>query len=217
MMWSTSKRKRKEFEAAALEHLDMLYSVALRLTRDEQNAEDLVQDTYLRALRFFDRFEYGTNLRAWLLRIMTNIFVNGYRRRQKEKQLAEQVEQGSAAEVLLSSAAVGQLRYPENQVMTGLLRRELVRALDDLPEDFRVPMVLADVYGFSYREISDIQECPIGTVMSRLHRARKSLQVRLMDHALSSGLVSLPRQGQRDAAANPANLEEYRRRRRRSS
>jgi RNA polymerase sigma-70 factor (ECF subfamily) len=216
MMWTTSKRKRKEFEAAALEHLDMLYSVALRLTRDEQNAEDLVQDTYVRALRFFDRFEYGTNLRAWLLRIMTNIFVNGYRRRQKEKQLAEQVEQGSAGEVLLSSAAVGQLRDPENQVMTGLLRRELVRALDDLPEDFRVPLVLADVYGFSYREIADIQECPIGTVMSRLHRARKSLQARLMDHALSSGWLSLSGPGKRGTAEAPASLEEYRRRRRSS-
>lgn len=182
-------RKRREFEAAALKHMDSLYGVALRLTRDEQNAQDLVQDTFVRALRFYDRFEWGTNIRAWLLRILTNTFINRYRQVQKEKQLAEQAQVGPAQDALFSSQSLSQLRDPETQVMGGLLRQELARAVDELPEDFRVTLVLADVYGFSYREIAEIIDRPIGTVMSRLHRARRALQGQLLDQAVEAGLV----------------------------
>jgi RNA polymerase sigma-70 factor (ECF subfamily) len=214
-MWKKSNRKRKDFEKAALEHLDTLYGVALRLTRNEQNAEDLVQDTYVRALRFYDRFEWGTNIRAWLLRILTNTFINRYRKNQKERQLVEQPEMTLAQEALLSSQAVVQLQDPEKMVMGRLLREDLARAVEELPDDFRIPVVLADAYGFSYREIAEIQGCPIGTVMSRLHRARKGLQARLLDQAVAAGVVKTEpgKNGERFAAA-PTDLAEYRRRKR---
>lgn len=213
-MWNKARRKRREFEKAALEHIDTLYGVALRLTRNEQNAEDLVQDTYLRALRFYERFEWGTNIRAWLLRIMTNTFINCYRRNQKERQLTENAESSPATEMLVSSQTVAQLQDPESQLMSRLLRESLVQAVDELPEEFKVPVVLADVYGFSYREIAEIQDCPIGTVMSRLHRARKSLQGQLVDQAVAAGLLT---GGSKDQSSSgnpsPTNLTEYRRRR----
>lgn len=220
-MWKKSNRRRKEFEKAALEHLDTLYGVALRLTRNEQNAEDLVQDTYVRALRFYDNFEWGTNIRAWLLRILTNTFINKYRRAQKERQLAEQNELSPAHEGLMSNQALSHLQDPESQVMSSLIRTELAHAVDELPEDFRIPVVLADIYGFSYREIAEIQNCPIGTVMSRLHRGRKALQSRLMDQAIASGVVkpepkSVSTQEQKKLN-EPTNLQEYRQRRRKVS
>lgn len=217
-MWKKSRRKRQEFERAALEHLDTLYGVALRLTRNEQNAEDLVQDTYVRALRFYDRFEWGTNIRAWLLRIMTNTFINCYRRNQKERQLTDSPESSPVTEMLVSSQTVAQLQDPESQLMSRLLRESLVKAVDDLPEEFKVPVVLADVYGFSYREIAEIQDCPIGTVMSRLHRARKSLQGRLADQAKAAGIFDgTSRDQSRKKNMSPTDLDEYRRRRRKVS
>ncbi len=177
-MWKRNSRKRQDFEKAALEHIDTLYGVALRLTRNEQNAEDLVQDTYVRALRFYDSFEWGTNIRAWLLRIMTNTFINRYRRTQKERQLAESPALTSAAhESLLSAQSMAHLRDPERRLMSGLLGQELECAVSELPEDFRMPVILADIYGFTYREIAEIQGCPVGTVMSRLHRARNPAKV----------------------------------------
>lgn len=208
-------RKRREFEAAALEHLDALYGVALRLTRDEQNAQDLVQDTYVRALRFYDSFEWGTNLRAWLLRILTNTFINRYRKAKKEQQLSEMVQSGPTQDALLSSQSIWQLRDAESQLMGGLLREELVRAVDELPDDFRMTLILSDVYGFSYREIADIIDRPIGTVMSRLHRARRALQARLLDQAVAAGLVKPPKKEERSASKSdePTDLAEYRRRR----
>ena len=214
-MWKKTRRKRQEFEKMALEHLDTLYGVALRLTRNEQNAEDLVQDTYVRALRFYERFEWGTNIRAWLLRIMTNTFINCYRRNQKERQLTDSPETSSANEMLVSSQTIAQLQDPESQLMTRMLRESLVQAVDELPEDFKVPVILADVYGFSYREIAEIQECPIGTVMSRLHRARKTLQGRLLDQAVAAGVVKGASQNEPEVGnKGPTDLSEYRRRRR---
>lgn len=213
MVWNASSRRRKEFEKAALQHLDALYGVAMRLTRDERDAEDLVQDTYVRALRFEERFEPGTNMRAWLLRILTNTFINRYRRRQRERQLADQLELGPDQEALLSSQAVQQLRDPESQLERGLLREELGRAVDSLPEEFRVAVVLADVYGFSYKEIANVLDCPIGTVMSRLHRGRKALQAMLMDQAVSAGLVKPAARQPAAEAAPAADLAEFRRRR----
>lgn len=214
-MWKRQNRKRKEFERVSLEHLDTLYGVALRLTRDEQNAEDLVQDTYVRALRFYERFEWGTNIRAWLLRIMTNTFINCYRRSQKEQQLVDDPNVNQTHEALLSNQAISQLQDPESQIMSGLLRAELSKAVEDLPDEFKVPIVLADVYGFSYREISEIQNCPIGTVMSRLHRARKGLQSKLLEQALASGYIKS--QDQKGTTRGKlTNLNEYRSRRRAS-
>jgi RNA polymerase sigma-70 factor, ECF subfamily len=213
-MWKRASRKRNEFEKAALEHLDTLYGVALRLTRNQQNAEDLVQDTYVRALRFYDRFEWGTNIKAWLLRIMTNTFINCYRKNQKERQLAELPESSSIQETLLSSQAFDHVQDPETQVMSRLLREDLVKAVDELPEEFRIPVVLADAYGFSYREIAEIQGCPIGTVMSRLHRARRALQVRLLDQAVACGIVTAaPAASPAEPSLEPVDLDSYRHRR----
>lgn len=206
-------RKRREFERAALEHLDALYGVALRLARDEQNAQDLVQDTYVRALRYYDRFQWGTNIRAWLLRILTNTFINRYRQAQRERQLTDGVQAEPAQEALLSSQSIWQLRDPENHVMGGLLREELNKAVDELPAEFKMTIILADVYGFSYREIAEIIDRPIGTVMSRLHRARKALQIRLMDQAIAAGLVS--RDDEKLGRQGATNLAEYRRNKRR--
>jgi RNA polymerase sigma-70 factor (ECF subfamily) len=212
-MWKSS-RKRREFEKAALEHLDTLYGVALRLTRNQQNAEDLVQDTYVRALRFYDRFEWGTNIKAWLLRIMTNTFINCYRKNQKERQLTELPEASGVQELFLSSQAFEHVRDPETQVMSRMLRDDLVKAVEELPEEFRIPVVLADAYGFSYREIADIQDCPIGTVMSRLHRARRALQKRLVDQAVASGIVkAAPAAPPASEGQEPIDLEKYRLRR----
>jgi RNA polymerase sigma-70 factor (ECF subfamily) len=212
MVWGRANRRRKDFEKASLEHLDSLYGMAVRLTRDERDAEDLVQDTYVRALRFQDRFEPGTNMRAWLLRILTNTFINRYRRRQKERQLADQLEAGPDQEALLSTHAQAQLRDPEKQLQIGILREELARAVDELPDEFRVAVVLADVYGFSYKEIASVLDCPIGTVMSRLHRARRALQARLMDQAIAAGLVSRHPSAELDSE-RAADLAAYRRRR----
>lgn len=214
-MWKKTKRRRQEFEAAALEHLDALYGVALRLTRDEQNAQDLVQDTYVRALRFYDNFEWGTNIRAWLLRIMTNTFINCYRRSQRERQLSEEAETSPMSTALMSNQALSQLHDPESHVLSSLVRHELTRAVDELAEDFRMPVVLADVYGFSYREIAEIQGCPIGTVMSRLHRGRKALQSRLLEQAQASGILkeASETKSARDQSTPPTDLNEYRRRR----
>ena len=209
MVWNRKSRRREEFEKTALEHLDALYGVALRLTRDERDAEDLVQDAYVRALRFHDSFQAGTNMRAWLLRILTNTFINKYRRRQRERQLADQLEQGPDHEALISSAAIRQLRDPEAQLQRGLLREELGKAVDTLPEEFRVAVVLADVYGFSYKEIASVLDCPLGTVMSRLHRGRKALQAQLMDQAIGAGLVK----ASEGSKKTTTDLAEYRRKR----
>ena len=213
-MWKRTSRRRRDFEKAALEHLDTLYGVALRLTRNEQNAEDLVQDTYVRALRFYERFEWGTNMRAWLLRIMTNTFINSYRRNQKERQITDRNEGSLTHDLLLSSQTIAQMQDPESQLMSRMLRESLVQAVDELPEDFKVAVTLADVYGFSYREIAEIQDCPIGTVMSRLHRARKALQARLLDQAILSGIVKSDTKDQSSSGnSKTTDLSEYRRRR----
>jgi RNA polymerase sigma-70 factor (ECF subfamily) len=208
-------RKRREFETSALQHLDALYGVALKLTRDEQNAKDLVQDTYVRALRFYDRFEWGTNMRAWLLRILTNMFINRYRQAQKEKQLADTFLGTATHDAILSTMAMGQLRDPERRVMDGMLRDALIRAFDELPDEFRMTVVLADVYGFSYKEIAEIIDRPIGTVMSRLHRARRALQEKLLDQAVAAGLVTTGPASPEAPQTSTANLAEYRTQRRR--
>jgi RNA polymerase sigma-70 factor (ECF subfamily) len=216
-MWKAG-RKRREFEKAALEHLDTLYGVALRLTRNQENAEDLVQDTYVRALRFYDHFEWGTNIKAWLLRILTNTFINRYRKSQKERQLTELPESTSLQETLLTSQAFDHVQDPETLAMSRMLRDDLVKAVEELPEDFRIPVILADAYGFSYREIAEVQDCPIGTVMSRLHRARRALQTRLIDQAVACGIVKdAPAAEPAEVAPEPVDIEKYRHRKERTS
>lgn len=179
------------FAEQAMPYMDSLYGAALRLTRNPSDAEDLVQETYLRAYRGFGGFQEGTNLRAWLYRILTNTFINSYRakkRRPDETELDE-VEDLYLYRKLggLEAATVG--RSAEEELMDWFTDAEVKEAVEALPEQFRIAVLLADVEGFSYKEIAEILDIPIGTVMSRLHRGRKALQRRLYEFAEARRLV----------------------------
>jgi RNA polymerase sigma-70 factor (ECF subfamily) len=186
------------FVDQAMPFMDSLYSAALRMTRNPADAEDLVQETYLKAYRAFDRFEQGTNLKAWLYRILTNTFINTYRARKRrpDEQELEEVEDFYLYRRLggLEAANIG--RSAEDDVLDWLTDDEVKAALESLPEQFRMAVLLADVEGFSYKEIADILEIPIGTVMSRLHRGRRGLQKRLYQFAVDRGLLARPDGGQ---------------------
>jgi RNA polymerase sigma-70 factor (ECF subfamily) len=196
---------RDEFERLALRHLDALYAAGLRLTRNERDAEDLVQDALLRAFRFFDRFERGTNIKAWLFKILTNTFINKYRRSVKERSLVDGPEQEAVTAQVVSREAADQAADPERWFFDRLLSDDVLRAVDALPIDFRMVVILADLQEFSYREIADILDVPVGTVMSRLYRGRRLLQKALAQYALDSGFA--PEQ------ATVEDLSEHRRRR----
>ncbi|MEZ5321262.1 MAG: sigma-70 family RNA polymerase sigma factor [Microthrixaceae bacterium] len=179
------------FADAAMPYMDALYGAAMRMTRNRADAEDLVQETYLRAYRGYGRFEEGTNLRAWLYRILTNTYINGYRARQRRPVESEldDVEDRYLYKRLGSLSAATAGTSAEDQLMDVLTEAEVKRAVDALPERFRLPVLLADVEGFSYKEIAEFTDVPIGTVMSRLHRGRKALQRSLWDFAVARGLV----------------------------
>lgn len=180
------------FEREATQYLDNLYANALRLTHNPADAEDLVQETFLKAYRFRSRFEQGSNLRAWLFRIQYNAFVNRYRRRTKRREIYDELSQGPIAETAVSRAAVAALSDPDANALRPMLSAEIEVALDALPEDQRSVVILADVEEFSYREIAEIVGCPIGTVMSRLHRARAALRQRLEAQAQAMGILPEP-------------------------
>lgn len=203
--------RRREFEAACVEHLDALYASALKLTRDGARAEELVQDTYLRAFRAADGFEWGTNLKAWLFRILTNTFINDYRHRIHERRYVERAAVEPLYDEVLDRQAREHAADPEAAVFSRFFQRDLERALDELPDDFRIVVVLADMQGFAYKEIAEMIGCPIGTVMSRLHRGRRLLQKSLVDYAVAAGLVSAPEAAADDDGA-PADLDEFRKR-----
>ncbi len=181
---------RTEFERLSMEHMDALFASALRLTRNPKDAEDLVQDTYLKAFRFFDSFEPGTNIKAWMFKILTNTFINKYRRKVKEKELAEAPAEDVMLDRFISTAQVKAVQDPESDFFDRLLSDEVVEALDQVPVDFRMVVILADIQDFSYKEIAEIVGCPVGTVMSRLFRGRRILQKHLYDYAIREGIVS---------------------------
>ena len=170
--------------------LDSLYASALRMTRNPADAEDLVQETMLRAYRSFDRFEPGTNLKAWLFRIMTNAYINIYRKRQREPQQvsSDEVEDFDLYQELKSHDPQFEAT-PENIVLDRLLDSDIIDAIEDLPEQFRLAVILSDIEGFTYAEMAEIMDVPMGTVMSRLHRGRKALQKRLFNLARDRGIV----------------------------
>lgn len=178
------------FEAEALSFLDALYRTGLRMTRSEADAEDLVQETYIRAFRHRDQFTPGTNLKAWLFRILTNTFINSYRKRSSQPETTEldKVEETTLYRQM-SRGPASSSSQPEREVVDNMVDSEVKEALEELPEIFR-SVVLLDVEGFSYREIAEMLDIPIGTVMSRLHRARKSLQKRLYDLARDRGITA---------------------------
>ena len=180
--------QRARFERDVLPLLPNLYGAALRLTRNPQDAEDLVQEAYLRAYRGFSGFQEGTNLRAWMYRILTNTFINSYRKKQRQPQTVadEEIEDWYLYDKLGES---GVEASAETEVLEKIPDEDVQRALEDLPENFRMAVLLADVEGFSYKEIAEILEIPIGTVMSRLHRGRKALQKALWETVRERGLV----------------------------
>ena len=206
-------RVRDEFEALAMGHLDPLYAAALRLTKNERDAEDLVQDTFLRAYRFFDKFERGTNIKAWLFKILTNTFINRYRRKVKERSVVED-ERETVHERFMSRDVSEHAANPEQYFFDRLLGDDVLKAIDALPLDFRMVVILADLQEFSYKEIAEILDCPVGTVMSRLYRGRKLLQKYLLAYAVEQGVVHLPEETDLEEA--PKVLD-FRRRRRTAS
>ncbi len=184
----TLEGRQARFEQEAPPYLDGMFGAAMRLTRNPADAEDLLQETFLRAFSAYDSFEPGTNLKAWLYRILMNTYISSYRKQKRSPQTVPSEELGDFS--LYRQIIEDGGKTPEAEVLEKIPDEEVRAALDELPEQFRVAVLLADVEGFSYKEIADITETSIGTVMSRLHRGRKALQKALWEYARQRGLVS---------------------------
>ena len=185
-----ARDKRVDFERQALAHVDALYGAAYRLTRNPRDAEDLVQDALLRAYRFWDSFQQDSNCKAWLLRIVTNTFINEYQRKKRSREVldAASAEQDATDGVLVQTSARDK-QSPDQAMLAASVSDDVQRALDQLPDDFRTAVILCDMQGLSYKEIADIMETPVGTVMSRLFRGRKLLASALREFAVAEGYV----------------------------
>jgi RNA polymerase sigma-70 factor, ECF subfamily len=176
-----------DFEREAVPHMDALYNFALKMTGDSDDANDLLQETYLKAFRFFDKFEKGTNCKAWLFSIMKNTFINTYRKQSKEPDKVDYEDVENFYENIKASSTDD--AHLEKEIFDNLLDDELSEAIAGLPEDFRTVILLCDIEGYSYEEIADFVDIPVGTVRSRLHRARKMMYTKLYKYAENKGYM----------------------------
>ncbi len=178
-----------DFDETALPHVDALYNTALRLTRNPQDAEDLVQETFFKAYRYYDKFQEGTNLKAWLFKILKNTFINNYRKKQQQPPQSDFAAIEDSFEDRISEDVLRKMKNPEEQFLEDVLDQDIQTALDALPENYRLAVVLADLEDFSYKEIAEILEVPVGTVMSRLYRGRKRLEATMLEYAREHGYL----------------------------
>jgi RNA polymerase sigma-70 factor, ECF subfamily len=199
---------KSDFEREVMPHAGALYGVALRMTKNEGDAEDLVQEAILRAYRFFNTFEAGTNAKAWLFRIMTNVFCNRYREREREQEVFNEAE-GSEANV--GQFLAGAPHDAETALLGRMVSRDVEKALAAVPSEFRLAVILADLEDFSYKEIAEIMDCPAGTVMSRLYRGRKILQKLLYEYAIEQGILRRDDPPAKQPGAGTVDLDSYRR------
>lgn len=200
------------FIEEATPHLDALYATAVRLTKNKGDADDLVQEAMLKAYRYFDKYEQGTNCKAWLFKIMTNTFINRYRKSQKRKEYLVDDDYRPLQEraVAPQKNVLHQHFDDQDNMFFQLFGDEVKAALEEMPVDFRMVVLLADLQDFQYKEIAEIMDCPIGTVMSRLYRGRRMLQARLVDYARKQGYVDADEESEDET--NTTSLDEYRRR-----
>jgi len=181
--------KMQVFQDTAMEYIDELYASALRYTKNERDAEDLVQETYLKAYNNWDRFQQGTNCRAWLFTILTNTFINKYRRKKKEREILNADDLRPIEQFFFNRENTQFYDSPERDIVQGAFSQDLKDALGSLSEEFRTVVVLADLNDFSYKEVAHILDCPVGTVMSRLFRGRKMMRAALVDTAYERGII----------------------------
>jgi len=178
-----------DFDSQVMPYLDSLYNTAYRMTRSAEDAEDLVQETYFKAYKYYDKFEEGTNLKAWLFKILKNTFINNYRKKKLEPRSVDFAEIEDSFERIVRRDNSEQPADPESEYFTGVLDDDVKKALESLPYDYRMVVILADLEDFAYKEIADILDCPVGTVMSRLYRGRKLLEKALLKYARQHGYI----------------------------
>jgi RNA polymerase sigma-70 factor (ECF subfamily) len=183
----TLLKRQKEFETEAFPHKDILFNFALRTTGDKDDAHDLLQETFMKAFRFWDKYEKGTNIRAWLFRIMKNSYINRYRKETREPGMVDYDDVENFYDSIRDDSTDS--NDLQKRMYSNMLSDEVTEALQSLPEDFRTVVILCDIEGLMYDEISEFLNCPIGTVRSRLHRGRKILEEKLYDYAKERGLV----------------------------
>jgi len=178
-----------DFNSQVMPFVDSLYNTAYRMTRSAEDAEDLVQETFFKAYKYYDKFEEGTNLKAWLFKILKNTFINNYRKRKLEPRSVDFAEIEDSFERIVRRDSSDQAADPESEFFSGVLDDDVKRSLESLPYDYRMVVILADLEDFSYKEIAEILECPVGTVMSRLYRGRKLLEKALLKYARKHGYI----------------------------
>ena len=210
---SSPPSESRQFETEVLAQLGSLMRVAVRLTHQHAEAEDLVQDTVVKALRARGQYEPGTNLKAWLLKILRNTFINRYRRGGLERAVLEGPAAEPMSDAWIGAATLQAVRDPESQALRPVLEQEISRAIDQLPDDFRLAVLMADVEELSYREIAEAMNCPVGTVMSRIHRGRRLLKEQLVKQAEALGILK-EEPAETPALQAPVSLTGYRARKR---